>query len=205
MTEAEWLACEDPRPMYLFVRDMGSDRKVRLFAVACCYRNWDLTTEEGNQDAALIAERFADGLANDEEIGLARRVARIGSVDEITWETSWAVRLALMERGDIGANVAHRRTLRNRRRSEENAHIGLLRDIFGNPFRSVTINPSWLTSTVLALAQQMYESRDFSAVPILADALQDAGCDNENVLNHCRGESVHVRGCWVVDLLTGRK
>lgn len=63
---------------------------------------------------------------------------------------------------------------------------------------------SWLTSDVLALARQMYESRDFSAMPILADALQDAGCDNPDVLNHCREPGVHVRGCWVVDLVLGK-
>jgi hypothetical protein len=81
---------------------------------------------------------------------------------------------------------------------------GFLRDIFGNPFRPVTLNPAWLTSTVLALAQQMYESRDFSPMPILADALQDAGCDNEDILNHCRQTGEHVRGCWVVDLILSK-
>jgi len=77
----------------------------------------------------------------------------------------------------------------------------LLREIVGNPFRPTIINPSWLTSTVLALARQMHDSRDFTATPMLADALQDAGCDNEEVLNHCRGPGPHVRGCWVVDRL----
>jgi hypothetical protein len=76
-----------------------------------------------------------------------------------------------------------------------------LRDIFGNPFRPATFLPEWRTSTVLALAQQMYDSRDFSAMPILADALQDAGCDNAAILEHCRGPGPHVRGCWVVDSL----
>jgi hypothetical protein len=89
--------------------------------------------------------------------------------------------------------------------AERAAQANLLRDIFGNPFRPATLDPSWLTSTVLALARQMYDTRDFSAMPILADALQDAGCDNEEILNHCRGESVHVRGCWLVDSLTDRQ
>ena len=80
----------------------------------------------------------------------------------------------------------------------------LLRDIFGNPFRPVTFSPQWRTDTVLALAGQMYESRDFGAMPILADALQDAGCDDEDILLHCRGPGPHVRGCWVVDLVLGK-
>ncbi|WP_232069567.1 hypothetical protein [Gemmata massiliana] len=63
----------------------------------------------------------------------------------------------------------------------------------------------WRTSTAVALAAQMYESRDFSAMPVLADALQDAGCDNADILNHCRGAGGHVRGCWVVDLVLGKE
>ncbi len=87
--------------------------------------------------------------------------------------------------------------------SEQQAE--LLRDIFGNPFRPVTFDPEWRTSTVMALAQQMYESRDFGAMPILADALQDAGCDSDDILSHCRDpQQVHVRGCWVVDLVLGK-
>lgn len=79
-----------------------------------------------------------------------------------------------------------------------------IRDLFGNPYRPVAVEPSWLTSTVVALANGIYEERAFDRMPILADALQDAGCDNDDVLTHCRGDSPHVRGCWVVDLLTGR-
>lgn len=80
-----------------------------------------------------------------------------------------------------------------------------LRDIFGNPFRPVTLVPAWLTSDVLALARGIYDDRAFDRMPILADALQDAGCANEEMLNHCRDVSLaHVRGCWVVDLLLGK-
>jgi hypothetical protein len=79
-----------------------------------------------------------------------------------------------------------------------------LHEVYGNPFRPVTTDPSWLTPAVTALARGMYESRDFSAMPILADALQDAGCDNDDILNHCRGPGPHVRGCWVVDLVLGK-
>ncbi len=83
--------------------------------------------------------------------------------------------------------------------------VNLLRDIFGNPFRPIAFSSSWRTSTILTLAAQMYESRHFSAMPILADALQDAGCDSTDILDHCRGEGPHVRGCWVVDLVLGKE
>jgi hypothetical protein len=80
----------------------------------------------------------------------------------------------------------------------------LLYEVHGNPFRPVKFADSWRTDTAVALAKQMYDSRDFSAMPILADALQDAGCDNEDVLNHCRDTNqLHIRGCWVVDLVLG--
>ena len=80
----------------------------------------------------------------------------------------------------------------------------LFRDIFGNPFRPVAFDPSWRTSTAVALARQMYESRSFDRMPILADALEEAGCDEPSVLTHCRGDGPHVRGCWVVDLVLGK-
>jgi len=77
-----------------------------------------------------------------------------------------------------------------------------LRDIFGNPFRPIAFDPSWRSDTAVSLAKHIYESRDFSAMPILADALQDAGCDSADILGHCRdANQVHVRGCWVVDLV----
>jgi hypothetical protein len=101
--------------------------------------------------------------------------------------------------------------------------VAILHDVFGNPFRPVgfdppawfgpflakvgesahqmlgELNPAWRTPTVVALASQMYQSRDFSTMPILADALQETGCDNEDLLNHCHAPGPHVRGCWVVD------
>jgi len=82
--------------------------------------------------------------------------------------------------------------------------LGFIDDIFGNPFRQAVCDPRWRTDTALSLARVMYESRDFTGMPILADSLQDAGCDNDDVLNHCRGEGPHVRGCWVVDLVLGK-
>jgi hypothetical protein len=91
---------------------------------------------------------------------------------------------------------------------ETNRCCSLIREIFGL-HRGAKMppywQPTWVTGTVLSLARQMYESRDFGAMPILADALQDAGCDNEDVLSHCRdSKQVHVRGCWVVDWVLGK-
>jgi hypothetical protein len=87
-----------------------------------------------------------------------------------------------------------------------NLICGLLRDIFSNQVRKVKWERQWRTDTAFVLAQQMYDSRDFGAMPILADALQDAGCDSDDILSHCRDASAtHVRGCWVVDLVLGKE
>jgi hypothetical protein len=89
--------------------------------------------------------------------------------------------------------------------AEEREQAALLFDVFGNPFRPVTVDPQWLTSTVVALARGIYADRAFDRLPILADALQDAGCDHPALLDHCRSGGPHVRGCWVVDLLLGKE
>ncbi len=102
---------------------------------------------------------------------------------------------------------------------ERTAQAALLRDIFGNPFYPIPFDPAWQTETVVSLARKMYSGRDFSAMPDLADAIQDAGCENDRILNHCRYANLpatgpgtapgmrtppHVRGCWVVDLVLGK-
>jgi hypothetical protein len=81
----------------------------------------------------------------------------------------------------------------------------VMRDIFGNPFRPVHFSPDWRTESVLALARRAYAGSDFSAMPILADALEDAGCDNAELLGHLRGPGKHVRGCWAVDLVLAKE
>jgi hypothetical protein len=91
---------------------------------------------------------------------------------------------------------------RRRRRAtdaERESQAGLLRDIIGDPFRPTVFDPVWRTEAVVGLARGMYESRDFSAMSVLADALEDAGCTNAGVLAHCRGAGPHVRGCFVLD------
>lgn len=89
--------------------------------------------------------------------------------------------------------------------AEERAQADLLRCIFGNPFRRVTADPKWLTSDVVALARTIYDDKAFDRLLVLADALRDAGCDDESIPAHCRGEQGHARGCWVVDLVLGKE
>ena len=88
---------------------------------------------------------------------------------------------------------------------ESKYQCDLLRDIFGNPFRSVTIETSWLTPAVVTRAQGIYDNRDFDRLPSLGDALEEAGCHDADILAHCRGPGPHVRGCWAVDLVLGKE
>jgi len=92
-------------------------------------------------------------------------------------------------------------------RSQEQAkalHLRLFHDIFPNPFRPVAIDQAWLTPTVLLLAAGIYADRAHDRLPILADALQEAGCEHSDLLAHCHSDGQHVRGCWAVDLLLGK-
>ena len=93
-----------------------------------------------------------------------------------------------------------------RERLEKDLH--LLREVFGNPFGPLTIDPLWLAwngGTVTTLAQSIYDDRAFDRLPIMADALEEAGCTNADILAHCRQPGEHVRGCWVVDLILGKE
>ena len=101
-----------------------------------------------------------------------------------------------------GSNRRERKRNWRREWAAERAGLAtLLRDVFGNPFKPVIFDPSWRTPTTMALARGVYESRDFSAMPVLADALEEAGCCDAMVLGHLRGEGPRVRGDWVVDLV----
>jgi hypothetical protein len=88
---------------------------------------------------------------------------------------------------------------------ERAGQIPLVREIFGNPFRPVSIDTSWLTPDVVRLAQNIYDERSSSNLPKLADALEGAGCKTKDVLQHCSQPAEHVRGCWVVDLILGKE
>jgi hypothetical protein len=98
--------------------------------------------------------------------------------------------------------------LRERKKAELRVQAALLRNIFGNSSRPVAVNAVWLlwnNGAVVELAQAILADRAFDRLPILADALEEAGCDNQDILSHCRGPESHVRGCWVVDLVLAKK
>lgn len=214
MTEAEWLICRDStRLLRHYRRTPPSDRKLRLFAVLCCYRIWAKLPDDRCRRAVEVCERFAEGSATSSELEAAHEGAE-AAFNEYSGreETAAAAVSAACYPSDLLELVAStaRQSAwmvwpRERRRAEHQWQCQIARDLFGNPFRSIVFSPMWRTDTVVTLARGIYESREFSAMPILSDALQDAGCGSTDVLDHCLDSGPHARGCWVIDLILGKE
>ena len=245
MTEQEWLACTDPTLLLQFVRGKFSDRKLRLFAVACCRRIWQLIDDDRSRQAIVIAEEFADGRVGAADLVDASMSAQavadgvyessfdtVPSLDpdwgyqahEVAVDASSAayactsaseanrtdVESAVSEAAQAVAHAAeplrpesaYRSNTPQRltaRTNEIAAQAALFHDIIGNPFHPVTADSSWLTASVLTVAHAIYDDRCFEESPILADALEDAGCTHATLLDHLRSPGPHVRGCWALD------
>ncbi len=293
MNEPLWLNGIEPTPMLESLQATASDRKLRLFACACCRRIWDLITTQSGRIAVEVAERFADGLASEGErfsafevaiqeangwanccgaidaaygagvSAAAFAVAKDGTIEDAgnaviiaetnfedfmqtpmliaafdasgglgsaawswvqseqereeweaethaDWETTVVAvgkaRAAAIGISEVTPETNWNDVARKVREAEEKSQCDLIRDIFGNPFRPTIFLSGWRTESVVSIARQMYESQDFTAMPELADALGQAGCNNKDVLDHCRDkEFLHVRGCWVVELILGKE
>jgi hypothetical protein len=194
----------------------ATDRRLRLVACAAVRRVCRLPGGDQCVWAVEAAERCADGRLSDIERGDAWVAA-----DRTYWRLRAEVAGGLPLPGEVVLAFAYARALLERKGDllgsagdvwmfrgyvmPDPDECDTIRDIFGPlPFRPVPLDPSWLTSTVVALARGIYEERAFDRMLYLADALQDGGCENEEVLEHCRAASPHVRGCWVVDLVLGK-
>jgi hypothetical protein len=159
------------------------------------------------------AERFADGEITQRTLTTAwRNVSNAGASHDGSaraWAKSTMSAAICVFRVVSSLELVTENALRSVEKKSKSveaaAQATLLRDIFGNPFRKVKFDKKWRTDTAVAIAHQMYKSRDFFAMPILADALQEAGCENHDILSHCRGTGPHVRGCWVVDFVLSKE
>ena len=199
MTEAEWLACDNPAVMEQWIGRSASARKGRLYVCACCRRIWDDITHPALQEAVEVGEALADANVEPKLLKRTRRRAETAVGDGV-YDPYNIAYIAISPLIHINGHLAS--TAANHTDNELAPYAVLLRDVFGNPFRPVAFNPAWRTDTAVSLARGMYDRRDFGAMPILADALQDAGCDTEPILLHCRDpHAAHVRGCWVCDLV----
>jgi hypothetical protein len=224
MTDEERWATEQRPDSVLYAvertnRQLLTNRKVRLFACGCFRLIWERVKLPSIHRLVELAEARADRLVKQSELENIHFAEDIHFAEGDPPRDSPDHLLGLYIGSLLRATVvpgyfAHltraavdpaRYQYNNSRWQECPEQARLARCVFGNPFHPVTCSPSWRTETALVLAREMYEAREFSAMPILADALQDAGCDNEDVLTHCRdGSQVHARGCWVVDLVLER-
>jgi hypothetical protein len=222
MTEAEWLAGSDPSGMIDYLCDGGAarrkagKRKFTLLACACCRVAWDLMPADKGRLWIEAAEAEADGLSVAAPPPPATRDDLILQPGSVAGRANYA---ALNARGGrarlIPSIVAAVHDLlyldaRHTGSSERKKVVpaaGLLQEIFGNPFQPVKVEKTWLTANdgaALKLARSISEEGRWDMLPLLADALEDAGCANADVLGHCRRPDGHVRGCWVIDLLLAK-
>ncbi len=216
MTEQVWLEATDLTPKFAYLKDRASERKLRLFCCACCRSMWHLLHKRSRK-AISVADAFVEEMAPADELTRARNALRQNKV----WRTAsrqpgarnafQAAWLAAEIHVNVSACWQHIVSAKLDEDEElsrslaESQLTPLFLDVFGNPFRPVTIDPRWLTSNVVDLATAIYNERAFDRIPILGDALMDAGCDNDEIITHCRSGDLHVRGCWVVDLLLGKE
>jgi hypothetical protein len=217
VTEQEWLRSLEPQELadFLAHHHGGSKRKFQLFLCGCVRRLWPILTRGPFRLAVELSEQAADGLVTDQHIqdisldwfddpdfgeggdaGIAA-LATTGVWARWDWEDAHDYAAGAAPDGPV---------------SEREIQAGLMRCICGNPFRRVSLRRVWLTPPVLDLARVVYEERvmpsgelDTGRLAVLSDALEEAGCDNEDILGHLRSPGPHVRGCWVVDLLLGKE
>lgn len=176
---------------------------------------WNYTLLSNPLDAKSYAEYCVDDIRHDNMILAAASAARSASID-VPRPKFDVVDFTKSHRGrskvKLIAEKVERDAIREQWLAAKQAHENQInhlfcaqfRDVTGNPFRPVAFRPTWLTSDVVGLSGAIDATGYFDRLPILADALEEAGCTSENVLRHCREQDVHVRGCWVIDNLLGR-
>jgi hypothetical protein len=212
VTEAEWSACNVPlfmlrhltnelaseRRGYAVERLLcTTDRKLRLFACACCRAIWHLLPDEHSRAAVQVAERFADGHATIDELAEASEGATATPWLAARAAARYAGWKSAVDAGRGAADCAHRATARAATRGQQ---ADLLRHIVGNPFRPYSVPASWPT-LIVDLAQQLYDGADVRL--ILNDALLDAG--HADLAEHFRQEVGHPKGCWALDVVLGKR
>lgn len=237
MTEIDWFQSTDPRPLISFLLSnygrSNIDRKLRMFALACCRELWGTLADEPTRTALALVEHIADGDQRPTQVGviqlpvgqavidcdasdlgpvgwlgppqgkgaeerfdmdavplnLARFLEEAACARNVLWPSDW-----LVNRFEFAGLPPYRQ-------------LDFFRDVVRCPAQPVHFQQAWLRSNgalVRRMAERMYAAEDFADLPILADALEDAGCTSSEILDHCREPRRHVRGCWVVDLLLGK-
>jgi hypothetical protein len=230
MTEIEWLTGTDPVRMLEHIWDRATERKLRLLAVATLRSGLDSASDVSHLKALRLAELLADGEGNSRaiEVLIERlQMAMEHCVADQEFEAATSHRScrdALQPKEPWSAARSY--VIRSQENLEGSSPSGpvswvlprplgsahkltcqCIREVLGNPFRARDLDAlvlHWNDRTVLRLAQAIYDERAFDRMPILGDALEDAGCTDAAILEHCRAPEPHVRGCWVVDTILGK-
>jgi hypothetical protein len=215
-TESEWLRCEDTITMLNSLKGAAGERKLRLLNCACCRRIWPLIPDERSRKAVESSEDYADGLIGRFKLhcdGISASDAARGTPKNRALPP-YSARITAQNGNAEGGAVARAAQVIFQgamMESRDEPYCSLLREIF-RPFRRMSINPAWLDPTVSSLAQAAYEERilpsgelDPPRLAVLSDALEEAGCDDADLLEHLRSPGPHVRGCWAVDLVLGKE
>jgi hypothetical protein len=240
VTEAQFLVSDDPDAMVACLRKGVhlTDRKAVLAGAACCRRVWPMLADGRLRAAVEAAEGYAGGplewalrphmlVATEVSAGHYRAAPVEFDRDYVAWRgAKYAAEAVLytLQRGKLGTALGMARKTAGdiawlagegngsaAQVSEAAAQEGILREVFGNPFRPATLDRAALTPTVASLAQAAYENRslpsghlDPARLAVLSDALEEAGCTDADLLSHLRSPGPHVRGCWALDLILGR-
>jgi hypothetical protein len=209
MTEAEWLAATDSRQMLVALRALCSPlspRKRRLFEAECFRHLAHHLPHRAQRAATEYLEEIAEGRSISEEynrIGYEAFLSIVGKASTPSHDV--ALRLsATYDASSARAHAVMAADCVEHPEAERAWQCQLLRELRGNPFQYVNVHPSWITDVVSALAQDAYDRKAFDHVPVLADALEDAGRTDAELLGHLRGPGPHVRGCWAVDLILSK-
>lgn len=205
MTEHAWFTSSNPVLMLAQISGQANRRKLRLFACACCRRVEQLFADSHCQRTLETIETLAQNGKSSEAV-----IAAVHLAEQAESRAFGTVRAAARAVATAWATPEHSRSAAALASGdpdrEAEIHADLLREIFGNPFRSEPIKLSWLhwnDGCVDRMARTIYHERRFEDMPILGDALEEAGCTSEAMLAHCRRPFPHVLGCWVLDALIG--
>jgi hypothetical protein len=187
--------------------ERGFARKHRLYLISLCRHFWKHLDSNTGRPAIEAAELFVEGHLSSVELRAIHEahgrafVAYASEHGKRSFRTRY---MYLMGCALQASDPAGCRLEAEWSPTATGLTTALLRDIFGHRVRPNSFDPLWRTSDVIGLARAVYEDRAFERLPVLADALMDAGCADEQVLAHCRSDGLHVRGCWVVDLILGK-
>jgi hypothetical protein len=226
--ENRWLNAGELQPMLEYLGSALESRKARLFACACCRLVWPLLTDSRCRSAVEVSERFAEGLVGSRELARAWRqgwasespdsagsaalyaastAPAPATVAYLVQRAVWWAALRQLGEGEPPWSAEQRLVGMRARTSAERQQCDLLREIAGNPFHRPLLHPSWLDANdgaVRRLAQLIARDHDFHHLPVLGDALEEAGCTDAALLDHLRRPTGHVPGCWGLDVVLGR-